>query len=112
MKTSTYIAMLLALVVTQNASAIRVAGEQDQTAAAPSSQAASFEREGAIGKIDLNDRIMVVNGVRYSFSIAALTVHGTSLLALKKNDRIRFKALNESGKERIIEIWLIPMAQH
>lgn len=106
MKISTHIAMLLALVVAQTAGAIQVAGEQSQTAAA-SSQTVSSEREGFIGKIDLNGKIIVVDGVSYSFSIAALSVHGTSLLALKKNDRIRFKALSESGKERIVEIWLL-----
>lgn len=111
MKISTHIAMLLALVATQNADAIQVAGEQSN-AAVSLPQAVNNERKGSIGKIDLDSRIMVVDGLSYFFSIASLSVHGTSLLALKRNDRIRFKVLNESGKERIIEIWLISTAQH
>lgn len=111
MKISTHIAVLLALVTVQNAAAIQVMGEQSQ-AAASSSQSASNGREGAIEKIDLGGRIMVVGGVRYLFSAATTPVHGASPLALKKNDRIRFKVLNESGTERIIEIWLISAAQH
>ena len=77
MKTSTYVAMLLALVVTQNAGAIQVAGEQSSTAAA-SSQTVSNEREGFIGKIDLGSNTMVVGGMSYSFSITTLSVHGTA----------------------------------
>ena len=111
MKISTHVAMLLALVMAQNAAAIQVVGEQGQ-AAAGSSQTASNEREGAIDKIDLSGRIMVVGGVRYLFSAATTPVHGASPLALGKNDRIRFKVLNESGMERIIEIWLITAAKH
>lgn len=111
MKISTHVAMLLALVMAQNAAAIQVVGEQSQ-AAAPSSQTASNEREGAIDKIDLSGRIMVVGGVRYLFSAATIPIHGASPLALGKNDRIRFKVLNESGTERIIEIWLITEAKH
>lgn len=110
MKISTLGAMLLALIMAQNAAAIQVVGEQSQ-AAAPS-QAASSEREGAIEKIDLGGRIMVVGGVRYSFSASSTPVHGASPLALRKNDRIRFKVLNESGKERIMEIWLTSAAPH
>jgi hypothetical protein len=111
MKISTHVAMLLALVMAQNAAAIQVVGEQSQ-AAAPSSQTAGNEREGAIDKIDLSGRIMVVGGVRYLFSAATTPVHGASPLALGKNDRVRFKVLNESGTERIIEIWLITAAKH
>jgi hypothetical protein len=111
MKISTHVAMLLALVMAQNAAAIQVVGEQSQ-AAAPPSQTASNEREGAIDKIDLSGRIMVVGGVRYLFSAVTTPVHGASPLALGKDDRIRFKVLNESGTERIIEIWLITAAKH
>lgn len=111
MKISTLGAMLLALIMAQNASAIQVVGEQSQ-AAAPSLQTASSEREGAIEKIDLGGRVMVVGGVRYLFSATATPVHGASPLALRKNDRIRFKVLNESGKERIMEIWLTSAAPH
>ena len=110
MKISTLGAMLLALIMAQNAAAIQVVGEQSQAAA--SSQAASSEREGAIEKIDLGGRIMVVGGVRYSFSASTTPVHGASPLALRKNDRIRFKVLNKSGKERIMEIWLTSAAPH
>lgn len=106
MKISTYIVMLFALVMTQNAGAIQVTGEQEKASAA-ASQTASSERAGSIEKIDLGGRIMVVDGVSYLFSASTASVHGASSLALKKNDRIRFKVLNESGSERIIEIWLI-----
>lgn len=99
--------MLLALALTQNASAIQVVGEQGN-AASPSLQAASVKREGVIQKIDLGSKTMVVDGVSYGFSIATTIVHDSRLLALRKNDRIRFKLLNDSGKERITEIWLIP----
>lgn len=109
MKTSSHIVMLLALVLTQNTGAIQVAGEPPS---ASFSQAVSGEREGSIGEIDLDGKNMIVDGISYSFSMATTAVHGTSLLAIRKNDRIRFKAINESGKERIIEIWLMPAAQH
>lgn len=110
MKISTHIAMLFVMAVAQNAAAIQVIGEQSQAAASPP-QSANNEREGAIEKIDLGDRIMVVGGVRYLFFAATTPIHGASPLALKKNDRIRFKVLNESGMERIMEIWLSSPAQ-
>lgn len=110
MKISTHIAVLLALMATQNAGAIQVVGEQGKVPVSPS-QTASNEREGIIEKIDLGGRIMVVDGVRYFFSATTTSVHGTSPLALKKNDHIRFKVLNEPGAERIAEIWLMPVAQ-
>ncbi len=111
MKISTHIAILLTLVMTQNAGAIQVAEEQGKTAASPS-QTASSEREGFIGKIGLGGNTMVVDGRSYSFSLATTSVHGTRLLALRKNDRIRFKTLTQSGTEQIVEIWLISAAQH
>ena len=111
MKISIHIAMLLALVATQNAGAIQVVEEQSKAPVSPS-QTASNEREGTIDKIDLGSRVMIVDGVRYFFSATTTSVHGASPLALKKTNRIRFKVLNESGAERIAEIWLIPVAQH
>lgn len=98
--------MLLALVTIQNAGAIQVIGERSQ-AMEPSAQTVSGEREGTIGKIDLDGKVIVVDGMNYAFSISTLSVDGTSLLSLRKNDRIRFKVVNESGKERITKIWLI-----
>lgn len=110
MKISTHVVMFLALIVTHNAGAIQVVGEQGKSATS-SSQTASNEREGSIERIDLGGRIMVVDGVRYFFSASTTSIHGASPLALGKNDRIRFKVLNESGMERIIEIWLISAGQ-
>lgn len=111
MKISTHIAMLLTLVAMQNAAAIQLAGEPNKTAATPF-QSVSAEREGTIEKIDPNGKTMVVDGMSYSFSSSTTAVHGSSLQALKKNSRIRFKALNEYGKERITEIWLISPLPH
>lgn len=111
MKISTYSAMLLVLVTAQNAGAIQVIGEQSQ-AVESSAQTVSNEREGTIGRIDLDGKVIVVDGMNYVFSISTISVDGTSLLALRKNDRIRFKVVNESGKERITKIWLISPPRH
>lgn len=111
MKTLARTIIVLALLLTQNAEAIRLVGEQSE-AAATSSQTTSYEREGRIERIDTVSRHMVIGGMSYIISANTASVHGASLLSLKKNDRIRFKVLNESGTERIIEIWLISAAQH
>lgn len=111
MKISTFIVLLATACLAQNATAIRVTEGTAETTAAPSPSASS-EHEGLIEKVDLGGRAMIVDGVRYSFSAASVTVHGASPLTLGKNDRIRFKVQSESGQGRIVEIWLISAARH